>query len=534
MNMSARIALAGAVSIVLVACGPRMPGNTGGGSGGNGGSSSAGGSGATGGGSGATGGGSGTAGGTVLTCAQSCAGCCSAGACQPGNTTAACGRQGATCAACTGSQTCNAQSECIDTTCAGCVAAGACVAAGSQTNTQCGSGGISCIDCSANGGTCDAGSCAGGTCAGCRDQQGRCQPGSTNGACGSAGAACAACGTGTVCRNGACEMIGGTGGGSGAGGGSGTAGGTGGTAGGSTVDAGQAFNAKRRNFGDLVQLRGVVVTAIDSQFVGGQGDGQSSFWVAEPSNPTVGLYIFKNFTDTIDGVTDGGISVGDIVNIDGYLATAFPNLGAIAYRYELKNKTTGSPPELRVVVTGHVAAALPDTTVTGPFGNMGTGRPQGLVPSDQQRMAFDQARVQIPGPLTLSNPAPVELIRSNDTADGTVFGFEVTGAAIPAGVLVRNNRTFRLSDGGSSAGDGTPACDYRQMVADGGRMVSFPNGIRGVWTTFSQSPCFNGQPSCTGAGTIRDAGSVPGLNVPYTWVLQPVDCTDLAGAVVTP
>jgi len=523
MNMSARIALVGLVSIVLIACGPRGTGGTGGGT-------ATGGSGGTAGGTG-TAGGSGTAGGTVLPCAQSCAGCCStAGTCQPGNTTNACGRQGAMCAACTGAQTCNAQSECVDTTCMGCVAAGGCVATAAQTNSQCGTGGISCIDCSANGGTCDAGTCEGGTCNGCRDTAGRCQPGNTNGACGTAGAVCATCGSGTACQNGSCQMIGGTGGGSGAGGGSGTGGG-------GEVDAGQVAALKAGMFcgTSAVRIVGAVVVAVQGTTLQGTNVRQN-FWVVEPSSPQNGLYVFKDYTDTVEDINGGGpvtslaLQVGDLVNIDGHMTRIFPdsfiNNGAEAYRYQMSELCNGMP--MRILLTG-TATPPADIMAASPFGlNPDGGKPKGNFVSDQRPGVIQPmagVRVHIPGPLTLSNPYPPEMVRINNPA--TSFGFEVSGANVPAGVLVRTQNTF------GTFPDGGPRCDYGRMVADGGRMVAFPQGIRGVWDTFSQTGCTNGTTTCSGIGS-RDAGIVPGLGSNYTFAIFPIDCNDLAGAVVTP
>lgn len=297
--------------------------------------------------------------------------------------------------------------------------------------------------------------------------------------------------------------------------------------------------AKRATFcTSVVPLRGVTVTAIESQFVGPAGDVRSFFWVVEPSYPKNGLYVFKDYTDTINGVTDGGLSVGDMVNIDGFLVSTFANSsinnGAEAYRYQLRKGCGGNMSQLQVVVTG-TGTAPADVQAATPFGlNPDGGKPKGFSVSDQRFITDAQgARVHVPGPLILSNPRPIEMARVNDTPTGVVFGFEVSGSAVPAGLLVRNNRTFALSDGGSSAGDGTPACDYRQYVEDGGRMVSWPNGIRGVWDTFSQTPCYDGTPSCAGAN-VRDAGYVPGLGANYTFVLEPMNCGDLAGAVVTP
>jgi len=118
-------------------------------------------------------------------------------------------------------------------------------------------------------------------------------------------------------------------------------------------------------------------------------------------------------------------------------------------------------------------------------------------------------------------------VKINDSS--IAYGFEVSGSNLPAGLLIRNSQTFGVYP------DGGPRCDYGQMVADGGKTVTFPNGIRGVWDTFTQAPCVNGGLSCGSGAGVRDAGTVPGVGSPYVYVLEPMDCAnDFAGAVVTP
>lgn len=97
-------------------------------------------------------------------CSSTCGGCCQGEQCQTGVSAAACGAGGAACQACsigttcqygtcTGSSTCNAN------TCGGC-----CTPSGScedgDTNAACGSGGATCATCG-SGNTCSGGACSG-------------------------------------------------------------------------------------------------------------------------------------------------------------------------------------------------------------------------------------------------------------------------------------------------------------------------------------------------------------------------------------
>lgn len=374
----------------------------------------------------------------------------------------------------------------------------------------------------------------GGTTVACGGRDGGGSGGGSGGSSGTGGGNCApfCAGTGGGSTGGSSGTGGSTGGSSGTGGSTGGSSGTGGSGG---VDAGQIAAAKSAQFCSMTPTRvlGVVVTAVQStQLETGTGNVRQNFWVVEASNPSNGLYVFKDYTDTVGMMTNVAVNVGDVLNIDGNMTRIFPdsfiNNGAEAYRYQMSELCGATTGPMRIVVTG-TATPPADIMVSSPFGlNPDGGKPKGYFVSDQRPGSIQPmagARVHIPGPLTLSNAAPVEMQRINSTT--TSFGFEVTGTNIPAGVLVRTQNTF------GTFPDGGPRCDYGQMVRDGGRMVSFPNGIRGVWDTFSQTGCVNGTTSCTGAMS-RDAGVVPGLGSNYTFVVFPMDCNDLAGAVVTP
>ncbi len=171
-----------------------------------------------------------------------------------------------------------------------------------------------------------------------------------------------------------------------------------------------------------------------------------------------------------------------------------------------------------------------DNEVPTGFGNANAG-------ATKANAEYGGARVHIPGSLTITNANPPALKQHPEDADSGVYlGFEVTG-----GVLVSNYKTFGVTlDGGS------PRCDWRNVVNDGGT-VSFPNGIRGVWDTYSYVGCSadgiaadggfitpDGGSSSTCYFSYRDAGVVPGTNQDYTYIVYPQDCaTDLPG-VATP
>jgi hypothetical protein len=173
----------------------------------------------------------------VETCPSGC--CDSFGVCQQGITGLQCGTAGTNCQTClNSSETCVNQQcasadggACGPNTCGGCCDAfGNC----SQTSsdTQCGFGGRSCVNCAALGGTCSGYGFGGGigvgvmggpfggggfpgfpfatcelpdgavpcsqSCQGCCDVSGNCQPGFTNTQCGQVGATCQDCTAGAT------------------------------------------------------------------------------------------------------------------------------------------------------------------------------------------------------------------------------------------------------------------------------------------------------------------------------------------------
>jgi hypothetical protein len=258
--------------------------------------------------------------------------------------------------------------------------------------------------------------------------------------------------------------------------------------------------------GQAVKLEGLVVTAVDRTSRGSQGDYIAFFWVVDPCFPKEGIYVDKYFLDAVKNYLP---QVGDVLTIEGLYRQYNPNASdtdedtRIAYRPVLKSDFN-----LRVPgITGNLT--LTKTGTTPPPADL-------TVPTPNSE--YGGARVHIPGPLTISNPSPLALKQRPDSpADTTYLGFEVSG-----GVLVNNYKTF-----GETRDGGSPRCDWGALAQDGG--VSFPNGIRGVWDTYSYVPCADGGSSNCGVA-FRDAGYVPGTDTAYTHVLYPQNCdTDLPG-----
>jgi hypothetical protein len=207
--------------------------------------------------------------------------------------------------------------------------------------------------------------------------------------------------------------------------------------------------------------------------------------------------------------------VGDLLNIRGFYKTQPSNWDRFGYRRHLGEGCTGFVrSDGGVLIIDLVDAGVSSQAVTAPPGfgaaQNGNARPNPELLSTS---------VFIPGPLTVTNASPTALTRISATGGVAGYnGFEVTG-----GILVNNLFTF-----GESRDGGPVRCDWRALAADGGR-VTFPNGISGIWDTYTHAPCL-GNPSC---GPNRDAGTVPGTTSPntFTHVLYPTVCSDLPGQV---
>jgi hypothetical protein len=154
--------------------------------------------------------------------ASNCKGCCNGNTCVTTLADVTCGVGGAKCEDCTASsKTCNTgtgvcesgSSTCTPSNCAsGCCSGTTCVT--SLSNTQCGKGGMGCINCALQNKTCEAstGTCAASTscgpssCTGCC-QGNTCMAGASPGECGSNGAPCVKCPhQAHVCTQGQCKI----------------------------------------------------------------------------------------------------------------------------------------------------------------------------------------------------------------------------------------------------------------------------------------------------------------------------------------
>jgi hypothetical protein len=270
--------------------------------------------------------------------------------------------------------------------------------------------------------------------------------------------------------------------------------------------------------GQTVRLDGLVVTVVDKTDRGSQGDYIAYFWAVDPCFPKEGIYVDKFYTDP---VTNYLPAVGDVLTVEGLYRQYTANASDAdelrnAYRSVIKSDfrlgVPGITGKLNLTKTGTLAVPA-DLTVPSGFGNANGG----VVQANPE---YGGARVHIPGPLTISNATPPALKqRPDNPAHGTYLGFEVSG-----GVLVNNYKTF-----GETRDGGNPRCDWGAHAQDGGG-VTFPNGIRGVWDTYSYVSCTNGSSGTDGGSCPRDAGYVPGTDNPYTYVLYPQNCdTDLPG-----
>jgi hypothetical protein len=270
--------------------------------------------------------------------------------------------------------------------------------------------------------------------------------------------------------------------------------------------------------GQPTKLEGLVVVDVTNTFKGSQGDWIAQFWVAHPCFPTEGIYVDKFYTDAVKNYEP---KVGDVVTVEGLFRRYTANASDTdsgnkrfreAYRPVIKSSfalgVPGATGNLVITKTGEVAR-LADNAVPSGFGDAKGG-------TVQANPGFAGSRVHIPGPITITNAKPLALkARPEEPTHEQYFGFEVNG-----GILVNNHKTFA-------------ACDYRAAVMDGGT-VTFPNGIRGVWDTYTHVPCTDGgtQTSSDGGTFFRcdvyGDGKVPGTEQPYTHVLYPQNChTDL-------
>jgi hypothetical protein len=264
-----------------------------------------------------------------------------------------------------------------------------------------------------------------------------------------------------------------------------------------------------------VTVQNVVVTEISRIDTRNAAGVTADFWVADPNRPQDGIFVQKFRDDPENNYIP---AVGDVVTITGFFQNKSRFNDREGYRKVLKNnfdvRGGGAivPLYITRVSTGTRPAEIP-VSIDGGFGNAdgGTGRPN---------LEYLGARVHIAGPLTLTDPNPMAFKRLSAVANDSVhFGFEVSG-----GVLVNNNSTF-----GTTQDGGSPRCDWRAQVNADAGTVTFPNGIKGVWDTYTHAPCVDGGTSTFNC--FNDAGVVPGTGNNWTAVLYPENCNDLQGQI---
>ncbi len=421
---------------------------------------------------------------TSTLCADTCLGCCDVtGQCQFGNTVSACGLKGSTCSACTGSQSCSV---------------GACLSPGAGSNdagrVTTDSGVLPSVDAGGSSGA-DSGT----------------SESADSGAQGhDSGVPLTDSGvqtrdSGVPPNDSGVPMDSGVQVDSGV-----------------ATDAGRAdagvpsdiASARAADFPAYVSLKGVVVSAVyfaaPSQSTGddcadtGTKGVNASFWVVDPSHPKDGLFVTKFRCDV---PSDYSPTVGDVLDLTGYVGREVPYADREAYRVELKD-------QYDFLVTKPATCTLQSTPPCTPLAivKQGTASPPTGYPAFsvlgelQARPDLLGARITLSGALYISSATPLALKRTSALPnDQHYYGFQ-----LPTGALINDSHTRALG------------CDYRAQALDGGGLVTFTS-ITGVWDTYSNAPCADG-----GVAGIcfRNAGFVPGTDAGYTHVLYPITCAD--------
>ncbi|QAT86739.1 hypothetical protein EJ065_5204 [Corallococcus coralloides] len=295
-----------------------------------------------------------------------------------------------------------------------------------------------------------------------------------------------------------------------------------------TTDAGTANQiaaTRKLSFSTKATLRNVVVSGIHYEKLSDQGNGawRSYFWVTDPASPKEGLFIHKFYTDTPESYRP---QIGDTVDIEGVFGTE-PNYEPFSgRRHHLANQRAfNGAPAVPLAITPKIVDAGVDARP--PANEVTVEDLTASLAVAQNSAAYLGTRVHLAGPLTLTNPQPTQFMRLDNEDAGTLYyGFEVTG-----GILVYHDKTRSrtFSDGGTFEG-----CDFQKAALDGGA-VTFPNGISGVWDTYTFAPCENGSSDITGCGDNSSDSGVPGItDKRYTYTIIPQGCEDLPGEVAAP
>ncbi|MBJ6763247.1 hypothetical protein JGU66_20965 [Myxococcaceae bacterium JPH2] len=272
---------------------------------------------------------------------------------------------------------------------------------------------------------------------------------------------------------------------------------------------------RKLKFATPVTLHDVVITSIEYEKLSDQNgkDFRSRFWVTDPARPTEGIFVDKFYSDT---PVDYHPAVGDKIDVEGFVNTDLPYEQFRAYRQKVVNDFKNS--KILKITLKEKASRPADNVVT--VQNL----KDAMQASGQADAGYAGTRVHLTGDIAMTNPTPAAFARvdapGTDGGPATFYGFEVAD-----GILVNhvNTRDQHLSDGGTVV-----RCDWQAAVSNGGT-VRFPNGISGVWDTYSFSQC-DGTDSNTDVLTChRQNGSVPGSTKKFTYVIYPDDCGDVVG-----
>ncbi len=428
---------------------------------------------------------------TSTLCADTCLGCCDVtGQCQFGNTVSACGLKGSTCSACAGSQSCSVGA---------CLSPGAGSTDAGRVTTD--SGVLPSVDAGGSSGA-DSGTSESAD-SGAQGHDSGVQDNDSGVPLTDSGVQTSDSGvppndSGVPVDSGV-QVDSGV-----------------------ATDAGRAdagvpsdiASARAADFPAYVSLKGVVVSAVyfaaPSQSTGddcadtGTKGVNASFWVVDPSHPKDGLFVTKFRCDV---PSDYSPTVGDVLDLTGYVGREVPYADREAFRVELKD-------QYDFLVTKPATCTLQSTPPCTPLAivKQGTASPPTGYPAFsvlgelQARPDLLGARITLSGALYISSATPLALKRTSALPnDQHYYGFQ-----LPTGALINDSHTRALG------------CDYRAQALDGGGLVTFTS-ITGVWDTYSNAPCADG-----GVAGIcfRNAGFVPGTDAGYTHVLYPITCAD--------
>lgn len=307
-----------------------------------------------------------------------------------------------------------------------------------------------------------------------------------------------------------------------------------------------AFEAQTMNHEDLpvyVAVRDLMVHTVRLKRDGGGGAFEAEFW-ASHRDGGAGIYVDKYYNDPPNTYEP---KVGDHVDVTGFLYewgdNRNPSRGDVhrdGYRRVMTSEfiATGTG-STRLAITLHSRGNTVEPTVVADAFTMGADGG-----SYAARPELQGAYVHIPGPLTLTDGMPGYMLRYNYKPDSGVYldvargqsnynGYEVTGR-----VAVNDYFVYSTSNQIAEPKE-TAGCNYRMAAVDGGT-VTFTDGIKGVWDTYTQE-VFVPNASNGGCASFADClldGFIPGedggFQTRFINVVWPRHCADMPATVVMP